>query len=67
MKQTVMIRGRKYWASLRDMKARGYCWYRSDRKCNQRRDCKIAGRCLDCWNPALVEAMRSGPLWVWAC
>jgi hypothetical protein len=44
----------------------GKCWYNPNRKCTQPRDCKIAGHCLDCWNPALVEAMRAGPLWVWA-
>jgi hypothetical protein len=47
-------------------KPKVYCWYRCDKTCSQPKDCKIAGHCLDCWNPALVECMRQGTLWVWA-
>jgi hypothetical protein len=41
------------------------CWYNYDKKCTQPRDCQIADRCLDCWNPAEVLAMREGALWFW--
>jgi hypothetical protein len=45
------------------------CWFRSDKRCSTPVDCLVAGRCCECWNPAMCDAVRAGAggaLWVWA-
>lgn len=64
MKATIKVRGREYWKSAAEMFRAGYCWYRTDRRCAHRRDCRVAGRCCDCWNPAEKPSMRLGALWM---
>lgn len=54
---------------IRGVRARMHCWYRSDQRCRSVKDCTIAGRCLEMWNPATSLAIRrgaGGALWVWA-
>jgi hypothetical protein len=53
------------WQRHRSALAARFCWYNYHKRCTQPMDCIRAGLCLDCWNPAEVECMRSGPLWFW--